>query len=670
MHGFQSRSSTKAFVASTVEEFLESHPDNLTGALATRVSTEHSGVEVQQIRAWRRQIAILRQVLSSVGEQSCGWGILLEYPLLRLGRRIDTVLLVEGWVISLEFKIGAQAFVSGDVEQAVDYALCLRDFHPASKNRQIVPLLCAEHAPNSSCSHELNFLEDVSNCVLSSAASLSAALTAIAHHATGEQIQWPTFDSASYNPTPDIVTAARSLYAGHSVQEIGRSDAAGEVIARTSTRLAELVELARRERRRIVCFVTGEPGSGKTLLGLNLVLTGTSGRVAGEPAALLSGNRPLVYVLQEAIAEDGRTRLGIAKGEARRRAQQALQTLLGYLKDHQDPESNPPEHVIVFDEAQRAWDSETGIKLLGREASEPQLFLEIMGRLPWACLICLVGPGQEINRGEGGLPLWAQAISDTDDWSGFASEAALHERAGIQGLGDVVDIKELDLQLDPGLHLKTNVRAYRSSLHGRWVEALLVGRIEDAAAIAGAMQHPPAYVARDLAALRAWLKKRRRGGHRVGLLASSSATRLVADGIPPSPRSNDLLQVGHWFLRPTGDYRSSNALEVPLSEFVSQGLEIDYAGICWGNDLVWCDQQWLPRKMRGPSWSSVKNPETRQYRINTYRVLLTRARAGMAILVPRGDAEDSTRSPIDFEQVARVLRQAGCTEIPSPSSRI
>ena len=663
MHSTQSTSSTKAFFASTVEGFLERNPNDLIGDLATRVSIGYSGNEFQQIKAWHSQIKILRQVFSSIGRRALGWGILLEYPLLRLGRRIDAVLLIKSWVISLEFKIGARAFSTSDIDQAVDYALCLRDFHSASKKREIVPLLCAERAPNSACTHELHFLEDVSSCILSNVATLSAALTSIAGCASGEQILWSRFDSASYNPTPDIVTAARSLYAGHSVRDIGRVDSSGEAVARTSNRLAELVELARRERKKMVCFVTGEPGSGKTLLGLNLVLSGTSGRVVGEPAALLSGNRPLVYVLQEAISEDAKDRIGISKQEARRQAQQALQTLLGYLKDHQDPQSNPPEHVIVFDEAQRAWDAETGLKLLDREASEPQLFLEIMGRLPWACLVCLVGPGQEINRGEGGLPLWARAIVNAKGWSGYASEAALHDRAGLLGLGHELDVGELDLHLDPSLHLESNLRAYRSSSHSRWVEALLSGRIKNAAAIAASMEHPPAYATRDLAALRAWLKKRRRGGHRVGLLASSNATRLVAEGIPPSPMSNQLQQVAHWFLRPADDYRSSSALEVPLSEFVCQGLEIDYAGVCWGNDLIWRDHEWLPRKMRAPSWSRVKKPENRQYRINTYRVLLTRARAGMAILVPPGDGEDATRAPADFDQVACVLRQAGCADI-------
>lgn len=663
MHSVESRSSKKAFFGSTVERFLASDPDHVIGFLATRVSIEHTGDESQQIEAWRSQIRILRQALAVTRQDSLKWGILLEYPLLRLGRRIDTVLLIKDWVICLEFKTGGTAFVTSDVDQAVDYALCLRDFHEDCKTRRIVPLLCVEHGPNSACTHKLNCLETVSSCVLANSESLSDALNSIAHLAMGKQISWSTFDSASYNPTPDIVTAARSLYAGHSVKEIGRADASGEAITRTSRRLAELVEFARSERKKIVCFVTGEPGSGKTLLGLDLVFAGMSGRVAGEPAVLLSGNRPLVYVLQEAIAEDAKKRIGTSKRDAQRQAQQALQTLLGYLKDHQDPRSKPPEHVVVFDEAQRAWDAQSGLRLLGREVSEPQLFLEIMGRLRWACLVCLVGPGQEINRGEGGLPLWAQAIADVDGWSGYASKAALHERGGLKGLGDTVDIRELEFHLDPSLHLETNLRAYRNPLHGRWVEALLIGRIEDAARIANEMQQPPAHITRDVATLRAWLSERKRGERRVGLLVSSGAKRLIADGIPPSPRSNELQQVVHWFLRPTGDFRSSNALEVPLSEFVCQGLEVDYAGVCWGNDLIWRGDQWIPRKIRAPRWSNVKEPKTRQHRINTYRVLLTRARAGMAILVPVGDAADSTRQPTEFDQVARILRQAGCTDI-------
>ena len=409
--------------------------------LATRVSVEHAGDEAEQIRAWEIQIEILREALASRGAQAADWGILLELPLLRLGRRIDVVLLIGEWVACIEFKVGRSHFAGSDLEQAVDYALCLRDFHSASRGKTIIPVLCAELANDLDCLMQLDLIEDVSGCFKVNRLTLVQAITVIGNRATGLQIDWRLYDAASYNPTPTIVTAARELYAGNSVHEIGRADASSADLKRTAERLREIVELSKRERQRSICFVTGEPGAGKTLLGLELVLTGTAGRVAGEPAALLSGNRPLVYVLQEAIAEDARTRLHITSIEARRRTQQALQTLLGYLKDHANPTSNPPEHVIVFDEAQRAWDAETGEKLLGRRSSEPELFLEILDRLPWACLVCLVGPGQEINRGEAGLPLWGQALSRAKGWTAYVSETALRGRRGLAGLLDKVDTK-------------------------------------------------------------------------------------------------------------------------------------------------------------------------------------------------------------------------------------
>jgi hypothetical protein len=366
----------------------------------------------------------------------------------------------------------------------------------------------------------------------------------------------------------------------------------------------------------------------------------------------------LVNVLQAAIAEDAREREGIKATEAQRRAQQALQTLLGYLKDHAD--ADPPENVIVFDEAQRAWNAETGLKLLGRAKSEPELFMEIMGRLPWACLVCLVGSGQEINRGEGGLALWGEALTNYDDWTAHISDKALSVRESSLGFYDAVSASDVSLVNDPDLHLTSNLRAYRNNLHGSWVAALLNGNIDTARDLAGEMEHAPAFVTRDLSEMKAWLKARRRGDQRIGLLASSGATRLVAEGVPPSPRSDDLGTVVHWFLKPAGDFRSSNALETPLSEFVCQGLEIDYVGLCWGNDLIWDGRAWMPRKMRAPSWQLLRKDVDQQYRINAYRVLLTRGRAGTAIYVPIGDETDSTRQPTEFDGIFDALVASGC----------
>ena len=507
---------TRSFFASNVCTFVATPTTQVVGDLSTRIGFEHAGDEAQQIRAWDVQVDTLKAVLSSLGSVASNWGILLELPLLRLGRRIDTVLLVGDRVAVIEFKIGARHFQTADLDQATDYALCLRDFHSASHGRRIVPILCAEKAPNENCTVVINYVDDVAQCLKANAERLIDVFYAVSAEGGSDQMDWRTFDAASYSPTPDIVTAAKAVYAGHTVRDIGRADANADALEATATRLRKIAEQARARGEHAICFVTGEPGSGKTLLGLDLVFTGTAGRVAGEPAALLSGNRPLVRVLQEAIAQDARDKLGLKAKEAGRRAQQALQTLLGYLKDHSGEESLPPENVIVFDEAQRAWDADTGLKLMGRPKSEPELFSEIMCRLPWACLVCLVGPGQEINRGEGGLGLWGKALADLGTtWTTYASDAALHGSRGVSGLFDDVGEQAFPVIHSPELHLRTNLRAYRNAAHGRWVEALLAGEVVRASEIASTMPHPPALVTRDLRALKARLHLRCRGEQRV-----------------------------------------------------------------------------------------------------------------------------------------------------------
>ena len=663
---------TRSYWAGEAGVFVQEPSSVILGQLAKRVNLEHTGNERQQIRAWERSIELLKTAIASIGEEASGWGVLLEMPLLRLGRRIDSIILVRNHVVCIEFKIGSTKFHKSDIDQAVDYALCLRDFHEGSRDRCITPVLCADEAEGDRETTDLRYIENVASCVPVNGNQVASVLLRVSQDAKRKQIGWLEFDAARYNPTPSIVAAARAIYAGHTVHEIGRADASAKRLRHTAKKIEEIVSGARTHKQHAICFVTGEPGSGKTLLGLDLVLAGKAGRVSGEPAALLSGNRPLVHVLQEAIVQDTRNRLGNKVSDVRREAQQALQTLLGYLREYSQRQVVPVEHVVVFDEAQRAWDSNTGMKLMGRNKSEPQLFLEILGRLPWACLICLVGSGQEINRGEGGLAIWGEALAELrGKWMIYASTRALEETSSGLGLSNRRELTVSGALADDRLHLSSNIRAYRNANHGNWVEALLSGNLQCAKQIASSIEHPPAYVTRDLGALKDWLFERRRGGHRVGLLASSGAVRLLAEGIPPSPRSNQLSAVAHWFLRPDGDFRSSNALEIPLSEFVCQGLEIDYAGLLWGNDLVWsnsgnrADGHWVPREMRAPKWRIRKTPHGAQNRVNAYRVLLTRARAGLGILVPRGNRSDPTREPQYFELIFRVLCQAGCKPIES-----
>lgn len=653
---------SRSFFAAPVAQFLAAPDAVVIGQLASRHVAFHASAEAEQIRAWEQELILLRRALTEVGAAAATWQLLIEVPLLRLGKRLDAVVLAPGVVAVVEFKIGARAYEGADRLQTERYAQSLRDFHEVSQRQIIVPILCAEHAPPVSL--ELTILDGVAELLFANGDTLVRALQLAANAADDAalMVDAATFDRSPYRPTPTIVEAAQALYANHQIADIGRGDAADAELQAAAARLQEIAADAERDREKVICFVTGAPGAGKTLLGLDLALKSRSGP---HPAALLSGNRPLVHVLTEALAADSAAREGLTKSTAKYHADAAIQNLLGYLKEHTDG-AEPPEPVIVFDEAQRAWDADVGQELMGRPSSEPELFLEILDRLDWACLVCLVGPGQEINRGEGGLPLWGAALASAAAkgriWRVVAAPQALDGGADVTGAGLRQGLGEAPVptQREPQLHLANAIRSYRNPLQGMWVAALLEGDLGRAATLAQRMEAPPAVLTRDLGAAKDWLRQRRRGGRSVGLLASSGAVRLVGEGLPPAPRSNELGPIGHWFLKPYTDFRSAGALETPMSEFGCQGLELDYVGICWGGDLIWGGGEWTPRTMRAPKWQTVRELERRRFRLNGYRVLLTRGRAGLVIYVPRGASDDPTRAPTELDGVAAALLHAGC----------
>ena len=651
---------SRAFYAAESSEFLRADSTSIVGQLAQRHVGFHASAEAEQIRAWAREIEILKSALS-VADPLRKASVLLEMPLLRLGKRLDAVIVAPGVALVVEFKIGAAAYENSAIVQTERYACCLRDFHEASQTLIVVPVLCCERAPRRPL--DLNVVDGVANTLFANADTLPEALSVGFEAASDDAIR-PTlahFDHSPYRPTPTIVEASRALYAGHQIADIGRGDAADQDLQETAKFLHATVRSAAEEKAKVICFVTGAPGAGKTLLGLDLAL---ASRVTAHPAALLSGNRPLVHVLTEALAEDHANRHGVTKDTARHQTSAAIQNLLGYLKEHTDG-AVPPEHVIVFDEAQRAWDENVGQELMGRPMSEPELFLDILDRLDWSCLVCLVGPGQEINRGEGGLPLWGAALGRARSrgraWKVVAAPQALDGGAEVTGGGllqsdqSIADV----IVREPRLHLANAIRSYRNPLQGKWVAALLVGNIAEAQRIAMDMPCAPVLLTRDLDQAKAWLRARRGGGRSVGLLTSSGATRLIADGVPLAPRSNELGPIAHWFLKPFSDFRSASAIEIPMSEFGCQGLELDYACVCWGGDLVWKDGGWVPRMMRAPRWQTVHDIEKQRFRLNGYRVLLTRARAGAAIYIPRGSVDDPTRAPDEADAVADTLFAAG-----------
>jgi hypothetical protein len=497
--------------------------------------------------------------------------------------------------------------------------------------------------------------------------------------ADDRHIDMDSWNESAYWPVPTLIDAAQRMYSAHSVEDIRCALSNKKNLTVTSDRIIEIVKDVRKRSMRAICFVTGVPGSGKTLIGLNAVHDPRLRLDGGASGAFLSGNTPLVAVLREALARDYVRTNGGTRRAAQQRVRAEIQRLLNFLEEYldHDPTKAPHEHLIVFDEAQRAWDADYGKKKFGRKASEPSLFLEIMSRhQDWCVIIALVGGGQEINRGEGGLSEWGDALTafhnnyreDSRTWEIYASPHAIQGTAITAGgtLFRVGVPAGLQIYGDERLHLEVSVRSHRCEVAAAWVDAVLEGRVEDAARLASSIEAFPIYLTRDLQQMKSWLLRTTRGTRRCGLLASSGARRLRAYGLGVSVGATDLPGVQQWYLADRGDVRSSYSLEVTANEYGCQGLEVDKAGVCWGGDMIWSDQQksWIYREFKGTRWHRSRNQERRDNTRNTYRVLLTRAREAMALWVPPGDVEDPTRSPAEMDATAQYLSKCGVHLLP------
>ena len=647
----------EAWWSGDVAELLVSEPETIVQRLAVRLVETHYLNRDTQLHAWRQQIVLLRTALRDLPG---AWHVLFEYPLLRLGRRIDTVVLSERGILVLEFKVGATLISTLDRQQTEDYALDLYDFHAESRVHPVVPILVATQARPPAVEWPL-FWHGVTPVFTASAATLGPLLQDIATRipAPMQPLDAHAWEGAPYRPVPTIVEAATMLYNRHGVADIAAARADVANLGRTTAAICRAVDAARAELRHEVLFVTGIPGAGKTLCGLNAVFGATTG------AAFLTGNLPLVFVMREALARDAHEQ-GRSIRMARQETESAIQPLMGFLRDNLNRSEPPHEHVVVFDEAQRAWDADFGRRKFERTASEAALFLDIMCRHhDWAVIVALVGNGQEINTGEAGLAAWGEALVQRPEW---------HVRAapGVLGVVDVrqrlFDTPPETMSLDPTLHLDVPVRSIRSAAAAPWVDAVLVGDSRRANAIADAAGGVPFLLTRSLPAMRAALRRLARGTRRAGLVCSAGARRLVADGIFPNFPHLDAAAVANWFLRRWPDVRASDALEVPATQFACQGLELDHVGLCWGNDLIRRDHHtpWIARAFAGTRWLKPRGEAAIAYQINTYRVLLTRARYETVIWVPAGDPEDLTREPSEFDAIARFLNECGAQTLEAP----
>lgn len=396
----------RSFYSASFKDFLSAEPDAITGQIS-RFHTQH--LLHSQTRAWLTEIEVLKRSLAESVERE--GHIFIEFMIPRMGRRADVVMIFKGIVFVVEFKVGATVFTAADMRQAHGYALDLKNFHRGSHDKYLVPLLVATNATSQS-ENPVFAGDNVASTLCISPGELFSRMRLIA-----ERLNQPTFDpnlwaDSGYLPTPTIIEAAQALYASHNVEDIARSEADTQNLGQTSQQLLQLIHDARINKRKIICFVTGVPGAGKTLVGLNIASIHAN-REENEYSVFLSGNGPLVAVLQEALARDRSSRTGDSISATRKETESFIQNIHRF-RDEYLHGGVPPEKVAIFDEAQRAWDKEQASDFMRRkrgivdfDKSEPEFLIEVMDRRQdWAFIIALVGGGQEINKGEAGLAGW------------------------------------------------------------------------------------------------------------------------------------------------------------------------------------------------------------------------------------------------------------------------
>jgi hypothetical protein len=652
----------RAWFACTGAELLARDPQDTIGRLAAAQQALGYAGSIDQDFAWQGQVRALAAAIAEAGGEA--WTIALEYDLLRLEKRIDAVVLTDRAIIALEFKTAAATRAL--LAEAEDYALDLRDFHAGSRAHPIVPVLVAGAGGFAPPAMPALIWHGVVPPIACGAAGLGALLLWVQSAAPepAMALQGDAWLAAPYRPVPTIVEAATLLYARNGVAEIAMARADAANLTRTAQAIRDAVAEARRDGAKMVVFVTGIPGAGKTLCGLNAIF----GEARMDGAAFLTGNAPLVTVLRAALARDAVTRGECKRPEAERRVKAALQNVHRFLEDNARPglTAPPPERLIVFDEAQRAWDEAKAVlgtrnKPSTLTMSEPAHTLEIMGRHDgWAVVVALIGNGQEINTGEAGLAEWGRVIAADPRWRALAAPRAVEAREAAQRLAEP---GALWLRIEPALDLATPIRSVRESAGAAWVDAVLRGAVAEARDIAAGCEALPFLFTRDLDAMRGALRRLARGQRRAGLLAAAGAKRLRAEGL-----GVQVEDVADWFLRRWPDIRASDALETIATEYDCQGLELDVAGLAWGGDFIRGADGWQARRFVGAAWQ--RDVKEFDFVRNTYRVLLTRARYETVIWVPRGSARgtpfhDPTRDAATYNAVAGFLEACGARRLPA-----
>lgn len=691
--------SKRYLYSDTIDSFLQKNTDTIVGEITLSATQD---INKETSNSWQQEVEVLKNVLSPYAQKG---SVYFEYNIPRMGRRADVIVLIDGIVFVLEFKTSEQKFTREALIQVWDYAIDLKNFQEGSRDRILIPIVVAPKEKNKNCHIELKpFEDDVYQPLVSNNERLSECfdktLSNIIPKHTFTKEDDDVWAKSGYDPTPTIIEAAVALYEHHTVEEITKHDGEIEVTAKC---LDKIINECQSNKRKAICFITGVPGAGKTLIGLQTAIKQFEKE---NKAVYLSGNYPLVEVLQEALARDyvKRSRDDYKKGktnnkpctktDAKSKVKAFIQMIHhyrdlylegtevkngqivpieGYFQSHTDKAYVPAEHIAIFDEAQRAWTKEELARFMKEKKkienfpfSEPEYLISCMDRQPdWGLVVCLIGGGQEINKGEAGIAEWLKAMNEHfTDWDIYMSDKLVDKEYAEGNALDIINDQER-LHIEPSLHLSMSMRSFRAEKVSLFVHQLLDLKKEEATQTLKDLNNYPIVLTRSLDVAKKWLKSHARGSERYGILASSKAERLKAISINVRYQPDFV----HWFLEDENDIRSSNALEDTLTEFKVQGLEIDWACVAWDADLRLNDKhtQWKHCQLRsGTKWQNINKEINQQYQLNAYRVLLTRARQGMVIVVPNGDhgvPPDETRKPEWYDGIYNYLKEIGIKEI-------
>ncbi|HEY5510071.1 MAG TPA: DUF2075 domain-containing protein [Prolixibacteraceae bacterium] len=650
----------------SIDQFQTKSTDEIIGQI-TR--SNHFDSTMNQNQSWEQQIPILKDSLKGFNGT-----IFFEFSIPRMGKRVDCIVIIESVVFIIEFKIGEKEYLNSNIDQVWDYALDLKNFHEPSHTALLVPILLASQAKRSfieiiTTTHDDNLILPIK----SNKEDLRIVIqNSLSFFSDRNCLSGLEFARGSYSPTPTIIEAAVSLYNSHSVENITRNDADVVNLTLTTSSISRIIDYAKDNSVKVICFVTGVPGAGKTLVGLRVATTHLD-KGKGTASVFLSGNAPLVAVLQEALTRDKVLTeklkgIRITKSTAKESVKAFIQ-IIHHYRDAYLVDPNPPfDHVAIFDEAQRAWNKEQTINFMRTKKnipnfkySEPEYLISCLDRhKDWAVIVCLVGGGQEINTGEAGISEWLDAILYSfPHWEVSISPNLTDSEYSAEGAISMLKDRCVT-KFDDNLHLSVSMRSYRAENVSLFVKQMLDLDIQNARnTLSKITENYPIVLTRDLIKAKLWLREKARGSERYGIVVSSQAQRLKPLALDVKSPINPI----NWFLEGKDDVRSSYFMEDVATEFHIQGLEIDWACITWDGDLRYSDTGWKTYSFVGTKWQNILKEERRKYLINAYRVLLTRARQGMVIVIPEGSKDDPTRSPLFYDSTFNFLSSLGIKEI-------